>query len=1353
MKQHYPIYSKKLFSLIFSFLFLNLVRANSELLTPACNDTIYLSLDINCVGMLQPDIVLEAPDSMNDYRIFITSPNDSTGNYTNNGTDSVILLQTGIFRYSIIDTSGNFCSGQIIVEDKLAPIFTSIPRDTFVRCSFGLTPSEIGATPQAMDNCGTASVTFEYAFVEKGLNACDTLIVASLWKASDAVDNSTIDTQRTVFIQPTTNQLIAPADITLSCGEDDPADINNLSKTGIPSIQIGKMMDAAFVPTDTVSFDENSNNCHFGISHRDIVKQIDCELTVTRIWEVIDWCSSNSSSNIIDTQIIRLIDTIAPVFEPHEYSNLLAPKRIELNRECLFDVIVNSPVAKDNCDTLPQVEMYEVARLVNGVFVNIGNNLTAVSLIADTFRVGYRAFDYCVNQSKEDTTYIYLIAEDRIGPTVICANDLVVSIANDQGVILDATTVDDGSFDACGNISRAIRRKGIDSIWQSSILLPCELIDSQLIIELRVMDMLGNENICWTSVRLEDKVSPICQNLPDQTTTCDEIKANDFGVTTDTNNDGKFDETEWRSMSNNQMLVYNLTFGTPACVENITCQFFTIEQQYQRLESICGMAQIQRRYRGIDQQGNIGEWTNQKITVNYQVDWTVTFSPDWEGSCNDIIPIPFIKVQNGACDRLSISITEKTFPAEEDYCLKVERTYQILNPCLLIPSTAPFTIVRPEDTNGNVVDSFTISSDSLGLNAHLLYKQILKIRSTEQPQLVIQEVETCLTGIHIDSISTKIDSLPVCAELRTFSATAKDCVGNDITRYLWNFYENDHLVATGTGSTFTKAVLPDVDYTVQFIAIDACNNQAEERKIFTFQDCAKPTLFTRTGIALELTKKEVTIWATDFDNGSHDNCTDKLILLENFRIWHEQLGFDYPEDIATIKRLPDKLTFTCEELATQEVFIYAFDAADNFDYLSTFIAIQDNKASCLERDRIRIGGEIVNEKGKPIEGVRVDLLGEQPTDKITATDGYFTFEIPKGENYTLQPIKNSDPLNGITTFDLILINKHILGISRFTSPYQHIAADVNKSGTITAFDLVQLRKLILNLIPSFPNNNSWRFVDQKYEFSTATPEGELFSENMLLNYTHEDPINLNFIGIKIGDINGSAKPNSVQIADDRKNKKVFTFKFQDRWIEKGEVVEIPFILDSSNGIEGLQFGLTFERLEIMNFIEGLATAEHFNLMELNRGRLAMSWHKTDGLTYNKLFSVEVKAKKKGLLSHLLQITSNGIEAEAYTNSKETMRIALSFIKKNKGNRLKLFQNQPNPFNDQTTIPFYLPHASIVHFKIMDVQGRVLQHIVERYETGYQEVTIDKQTLSTSGILYYQLTDGTTVATKKMMVLE
>ena len=109
-----------------------------------------------------------------------------------------------------------------------------------------------------------------------------------------------------------------------------------------------------------------------------------------------------------------------------------------------------------------------------------------------------------------------------------------------------------------------------------------------------------------------------------------------------------------------------------------------------------------------------------------------------------------------------------------------------------------------------------------------------------------------------------------------------------------------------------------------------------------------------------------------------------------------------------------------------------------------------------------------------IEDVEVMILGSNTwsENEVTTEEGYFEFDVNVNNNYTVAPSRNDDPLNGISTMDLILISQHILGINLLSSPYKMIAADVNKSGTITAFDLVELRKLILFINDEFEDNSS-----------------------------------------------------------------------------------------------------------------------------------------------------------------------------------------------------------------------------------------------------------------------------------------
>lgn len=68
------------------------------------------------------------------------------------------------------------------------------------------------------------------------------------------------------------------------------------------------------------------------------------------------------------------------------------------------------------------------------------------------------------------------------------------------------------------------------------------------------------------------------------------------------------------------------------------------------------------------------------------------------------------------------------------------------------------------------------------------------------------------------------------------------------------------------------------------------------------------------------------------------------------------------------------------------------------------------------------------------------------------------------------------------------------GIKPLNSPYKMIAADANHSNSITTFDVVEIRKLILGIYSKFPNNTSWRFATRilcsqtANSFTTPFPE-------------------------------------------------------------------------------------------------------------------------------------------------------------------------------------------------------------------------------------------------------------------------
>ena len=105
--------------------------------------------------------------------------------------------------------------------------------------------------------------------------------------------------------------------------------------------------------------------------------------------------------------------------------------------------------------------------------------------------------------------------------------------------------------------------------------------------------------------------------------------------------------------------------------------------------------------------------------------------------------------------------------------------------------------------------------------------------------------------------------------------------------------------------------------------------------------------------------------------------------------------------------------------------------------------------------------------------------------------------------------------NGVDVVDLLVIRRNILGLNTLRIE-QQLAADVDQSGELDAVDLLHLRRFLLGITPSLPNSASWHFYPEStiqnpnspFDFFTVTFNAVTF--------------NFNFIGVKVGDLDGSA---------------------------------------------------------------------------------------------------------------------------------------------------------------------------------------------------------------------------------------
>ena len=334
------------------------------------------------------------------------------------------------------------------------------------------------------------------------------------------------------------------------------------------------------------------------------------------------------------------------------------------------------------------------------------------------------------------------------------------------------------------------------------------------------------------------------------------------------------------------------------------------------------------------------------------------------------------------------------------------------------------------------------------------------------------------------------------------------------------------------------------------------------------------------------------------------------------------------------------------------------------------------------------------------------------------------------------------------------MSKHILGVQPLNSPYKMIAADVNNSQTITTLDLIQLRKLILNIDTEFQNNTSWRFVNADYNFPVQNnPWFETFLELGSVNDLAEGAIvNIDFVGIKTGDVNGSASANALA-GDDRTLNGQFDFAVENGSLVAGNVYTVAFRGAEMASVEGFQGTLNLNGAELVDIEYGVATAENFGLRYADQGMITASWN-GDATSEDVLFSLVIRATQDTELSDAISINDRYTVAEAYGNGN-TMNVGIIFSDGEvAGSDFAVYQNTPNPFRAETLIGFNLPEDAEATLTISDASGRVLTVLRGDYAAGYNTINVTKDMIQgASGVLSYTITAGEYTTTKKMIAVK
>lgn len=246
---------------------------------------------------------------------------------------------------------------------------------------------------------------------------------------------------------------------------------------------------------------------------------------------------------------------------------------------------------------------------------------------------------------------------------------------------------------------------------------------------------------------------------------------------------------------------------------------------------------------------------------------------------------------------------------------------------------------------------------------------------------------------------------------------------------------------------------------------------------------------------------------------------------------------------------------------------------------------------------------------------------------------------------------NCEWLQGVSTFDLVLIARHILGISPLASGYRIIAADANMNNAVTTFDIVEIRKLILGIYDKLPvPDQPWRYIPEfiPQDYSTAfnnNPfqvfDGEYLEQGWQFNLTNAFNGKKGFDGIKIGDVNGSwlnssACPKEPDLPEDEGEKPVLIVP--STALDQNDVVALTFRVSNFQDVEASQLGINlpyndFELLDVADIsLPSYTNSDNFGLTHLEDNSVRTLWYDEDGGDKTLpdstiLFSLIVRAKQ------------------------------------------------------------------------------------------------------------------------------
>lgn len=563
---------------------------------------------------------------------------------------------------------------------------------------------------------------------------------------------------------------------------------------------------------------------------------------------------------------------------------------------------------------------------------------------------------------------------------------------------------------------------------------------------------------------------------------------------------------------------------------------------------------------------------------------------------------------------------------------------------------------------------------------------------------------------------------------------------------------------------YVPVVLPEGKHRIEWTAEQDDVERYCDRS-FTVVDCAPPQVSCRdaVGVYLDIDQSGV-LHLTEALMAVLDNVTPDTQLVLGLR--RAGAGQGFPLDAGGMPQ--DTAMYNCDMSEGQMVEVWAKDKAGNLGYCLTEILVYDTAGYCSFGLASSICATTYWNQ-QAVQDVEFRLRwNDQNLSPVSSTlqnlgSGCTLLdELPPANQFTLSAHKNSAVLNGVTTFDLVLISKHILAIDPFIDAWKLEAADVNQSNSVTTFDIVELRKLILGLTDKLPGNTpSWKFFVDTCQvwgtpFFSDCPTAFDLPRLPISNY----PANLSFRALKMGDVNGSAAAVDTlqsETADFRSNPLVL--ELADQRLIAGEVYDVPLLSREAGIWDGVQFSLQYppESLEILDVLPSRSlplSQEHWAIPE--PGLMHLSWSEQEPalvLAGAPMLYLRVRALSSGRVSDWLEggSAASVLLPEVYPQNEPPRSLQIEAREQHlSSTEAAVIAPIPNPTTGAAVWPLVLDRETGVQLELLDSHGRSVWSERRQLSEGRHQIELPAKVLPAAGVYWWRIRLGDEVQSGRLV---